>query len=70
MAHDDEFLREALKNTIIVDEFTRKLHDIYDEVQRSGGPVQVGNILPNNLPCIFCTTLNMDEWIVGQKRRR
>lgn len=32
VAYDDEFLRETLAETIKVDEFTRKLFEIYDKV--------------------------------------
>lgn len=32
VAHDTEFLRETLANTIKVDEFTRKLFEIYEIV--------------------------------------
>lgn len=32
VAHDTEFLRETLKNTIKVDEFTRNLFNIYEKI--------------------------------------
>lgn len=32
VAHDEQFLRETLAETIKVDEFTRKLFEIYDKV--------------------------------------
>ena len=41
MAHGYEFLREALKNTIQVDEFTGRLWNIYETIQQEGGPSQV-----------------------------
>jgi len=40
VAHDDDFLREALKHTIKVDEFTGKLWEVYETVRAEGGPVQ------------------------------
>jgi len=40
VAHDDGFLRKALEQTIKVDDFTRKLFEIYDEVISTGGPAQ------------------------------
>ena len=36
VAHDRKFLTETLKNTIEVDEFTRKLFEIYETVQNEG----------------------------------
>ena len=36
VAHDRTFLTETLKNTIQVDEFTRKLFEIYETVQNEG----------------------------------
>ena len=36
VAHDRKFLTETLKSTIQVDEFTRKLFDIYETVQNEG----------------------------------
>jgi len=41
VAHDDDFLREALKHTIKVDEFTGKLWEVYETVRAEGGPVQL-----------------------------
>ena len=41
MAHDYNFLREALKNTIQVDDFTGRLWNIYETIQQEGGPSQV-----------------------------
>jgi len=40
VAHDDAFLRKALQHTIKVDDFTRRLFEIYDEMMSTGGPVQ------------------------------
>merc|ERR1712012_1436481 len=40
VAHNDDFLREALKHTIKVDEFTGKLWEIYETIKSEGGPVQ------------------------------
>ena len=36
VAHDRKFLTETLRSTIQVDEFTRKLFDIYETVQNEG----------------------------------
>ena len=36
VAHDRKFLTETLKNTIQVDDFTRKLFEIYETVQNEG----------------------------------
>ena len=36
VAHDKKFLTETLKHTIKVDEFTRKLFEIYETVQNEG----------------------------------
>lgn len=36
MAHDDKFLRETLEKTIAVDEFTRRLFQVYDTVHKEG----------------------------------
>ena len=41
VAHDYDFMREALKNTIQVDDFTGKLWNIYETIQQEGGPSQV-----------------------------
>jgi len=41
VAHNDDFLREALKHTIKVDEFTGKLWEIYETIKSEGGPVQL-----------------------------
>lgn len=41
VAHDVNFLRETLANTIKVDEFTRRLFDIYEKILADGGPAQV-----------------------------
>merc|ERR1719245_3004216 len=41
VAHNYNFLREALKHTIKVDEFTGKLWEIYETIKSEGGPVQV-----------------------------
>lgn len=41
VAHDTEFLRETLANTIKVDEFTRNLFTIYERILDEGGPTQV-----------------------------
>jgi len=41
VAHDDEFLRQALKNTVKVDEFTGKLWEVYETVRKEGGPTQL-----------------------------
>jgi len=40
VAHDDDFLKSSLKNTIKVDEFTKRLFDVYEKVQAQGGPTQ------------------------------
>ena len=36
VAHDHDFLEETLKNTIKVDEFTKRLYDIYVAVRKEG----------------------------------
>jgi len=36
VAHDDNFLRETLKKTIAVDDFTGRLFQIYDTVLKEG----------------------------------
>lgn len=36
VAHDYDFLRESLKDTIKVDEFTRNLFEIFETVQKEG----------------------------------
>lgn len=41
VAHDTEFLRQTLGNTIKVDEFTGNLFKIYEKVLAEGGPIQV-----------------------------
>lgn len=41
VAHDTEFLRETLANTIKVDEFTANLFNIYEKVLADGGSEQV-----------------------------
>ena len=41
VAHDDDFLRQSLKNTIQVDDFTGRLFQLYDKVQKNGGSAQV-----------------------------
>lgn len=41
VAHDTEFLRDTLANTIKVDEFTRNLYNIYERILAEGGPAQV-----------------------------
>jgi len=40
VAHDYDFLKAALKNTIKVDEFTGKLWNIYETICQEGGPSQ------------------------------
>jgi len=40
VAHDNDFLNESLKNTIKVDDFTKRLFEIYEKVQEQGGPTQ------------------------------
>jgi len=44
VAHNDDFLREALKHTIKVDEFTGKLWEIYETIKSEGGPVQACDV--------------------------
>ena len=41
VAHDYNFLRESLKNTIKVDDFTGRLWKIYQTIMDEGGPTQV-----------------------------
>lgn len=41
VAHDTEFLRETLANTIQVDEFTRNLFEIYERVLAENDSAQV-----------------------------
>jgi len=40
VAHDHEFLKESLKHTIMVDEFTGRLWKIYETIMNEGGPTQ------------------------------
>jgi len=40
VAHDEEFLRQSLKNTIQVDDFTGKLFELMEKVRELGGPTQ------------------------------
>ena len=47
VAHDRTFLTETLKNTIQVDDFTRKLFEIYETVQNEGVS-QVKETFSNN----------------------
>lgn len=44
VAHDTEFLRETLANTIKADEFTRNLFNIYERVLAENGSVQVNKV--------------------------
>ena len=41
VAHDYNFLKESLKLTIEVDDFTGKLWQIYQTIMDEGGPTQV-----------------------------
>lgn len=41
VAHDAEFLRETLANTIKVDEFTRNLFNIHERILAENGSAQV-----------------------------
>jgi len=41
VAHDYDFLRESLKHTIKVDDFTGRLWNIYDKIMSEGGPTQL-----------------------------
>lgn len=43
VAHDTEFLRETLANTIKVDEFTRNLFDIHERIIAENDAAQVRN---------------------------
>ena len=52
VAHDYEFLRETLRNTVEVDEFTGKLWSIYQTICDEGGPTQV-TILRLSPPAII-----------------
>lgn len=54
VAHDSEFLRETLTNTIKVDPYIRNLFNIFDRIEREGGPNQV--IRQKNNYC--CYTVN------------
>eukprot|EP00092_Neocalanus_flemingeri_P000115 GFUD01000117.1.p1 GENE.GFUD01000117.1~~GFUD01000117.1.p1 ORF type:complete len:481 (+),score=152.64 GFUD01000117.1:66-1508(+) len=40
VAHDYDFLKETLKHTIKVDEFTGRLWNIYETIMSEGGPTQ------------------------------
>eukprot|EP00092_Neocalanus_flemingeri_P081177 GFUD01101330.1.p1 GENE.GFUD01101330.1~~GFUD01101330.1.p1 ORF type:complete len:500 (+),score=134.48 GFUD01101330.1:58-1500(+) len=40
VAHDYDFLRECLKHTIKVDEFTGRLWNVYETIMSEGGPTQ------------------------------
>ena len=54
MAHDYNFLKESLKYTIQVDEFTRNLFEIYETVRAEGSP-QVIFSLDFFAPVIRCS---------------
>lgn len=54
VAHDYDFLKEALKNTIKVDEFTGRLWNIYETICQEGGPSQVKTTF-----CIFLLFLTI-----------
>lgn len=41
VAHDNDFLQETLSKTIAVDEFTGKLYEIHQQIQKEGGSAQV-----------------------------
>lgn len=45
VAHDTEFLRETLSNTIKVDEFTRNLFEIHERIiaENDTAQVRIGN---------------------------
>lgn len=44
VAHDTEFLRETLANTIKVDEFTRNLFNIYERILAEDVGARVRNL--------------------------
>ena len=45
VAHDTEFLRETLANTIKVDEFTRNLFNVYEKILADGSAQVCNEIL-------------------------
>lgn len=45
VAHDNEFLKDTLKKTIGVDDFTGKLYEIHEKILEEGGSAQVSFIL-------------------------
>ena len=44
VAHDYDFLKDALKHTILVDDFTGRLWKIYQTIMDEGGPNQVKTV--------------------------
>ena len=41
VAHDRDFLTQTLAKTIIVDDFTRRLFEVYETINKEGGSAQV-----------------------------
>ena len=41
VAHDRDFLTRTLAKTIIVDDFTRRLFEVYETINKEGGSAQV-----------------------------
>lgn len=64
VAHDNEFLKETLKKTIGVDDFTGKLYEIHEKILQEGGSAQVsfdisgGQARPRIGPSIYFVTVN------------
>lgn len=59
IAYDKEFLSNCLKETIKVDEFTKRLFDIYETIENEGGSAQVRIII-----CILIFVLIHMRFIV------
>ena len=65
VAHDYQFLKDSLKNTIKVDIFTKKLFEIYEKVQEQGGPTQqidVGLFRSDYFYCLLNKTVKQVEF--------
>jgi len=65
VAHDNDFLNESLKNTIKVDDFTKRLFEIYEKVQEQGGPTQeidAGLFRSDYFHCLLNKTVKQVEF--------
>ena len=66
VAHDRKFLTETLKSTIQVDEFTRKLFEIYETVQNEGvAQVRILSIIITpSFPLAFSEIFILEQFCV------